>query len=82
MFGTAIGVTHSTLETIEKKCRGDPDECFPELLSMWLKSADNPTWQTILTALRSRTVDMNRLAKNIEERLEDTSKTQTVNGRF
>ncbi len=81
LFGTALGVRTPDLDAIKRKHRGDPDECFRELLSEWINN-DIPTWAAVLDALRNRTVDENRLAETIQQKLEGASIPQSMNSKI
>ena len=45
---------------IDKKCRGDPEDCFRECMSAWLRGEDNvketeggPSWLSLVSALET-----------------------------
>ena len=58
----------SDLEAIRMKYRDDPDECFRELLSKWLKQGDpKPTWASLAIALKSQTVKFEQLSKDVQK---------------
>ncbi len=79
LLGFELGIGEPDLKVIKMKCRADPDSCFTEMLSVWLKNSDAPTWTAILSALRM--TGMNRLADEVETKLKDgIDAIQTDNG--
>ena len=66
-IGLELGTSYSDLAAIKERNRDDPDECFKDLLSHWLKQA-NPTWEAIISALESRPVRYGQLAESIKKK--------------
>ena len=61
----------SDLDTIRKRCRDDPDECFTEVIKCWLRGCEHkPTWSNIIAALKAKSVGFSDLAKEIEKKLQ------------
>ena len=57
--------------TIEKKYRGDPEECCDELLRIWLSSGlglHPKTWSTLINALKY-VKQLTAITENIETNL-------------
>lgn len=68
-FGLELEIKHSELEAIRKKHNDDPDECFKELLSIWLKKLDpKPTWESLVSALKSKTVGYEQLSEEVRQK--------------
>ena len=45
----------------------DTRECFREMLREWLRMADpSPTWEALITALKSESVGLRDLARKVE----------------
>lgn len=66
--GLELKMNAGNLEAIKIKCRDDPDECFRELLSTWLKQVyPKPTWTALANALESRTVGNEQLAEVVRQ---------------
>ena len=52
-FGLQIKASSSDLDAIRLKNREDPQGCFRDLLSNWLKQANpKPTWEVVVTNSR------------------------------
>ena len=57
------------LEPIEMTKKGAVDECFIEMLTLWLRRADPPpTWSALVAALKRRMVGFQDLAKQVESK--------------
>ena len=70
-LGLALGVKHPTLAGIEKKCGSSIDDCKMDMLTVWLEQNDgcsNPSWITLVEALRKRTVKHPLIADAIEKK--------------
>ncbi len=65
-FGLALKVHEPTLRQI-KANNGNSDckACLRETLSHWLRNGQSTTWQDIIRALCSRSVDQRKIAENI-----------------
>ena len=67
-IGLALNVRELTLRKIRAnfqslECK-DVD-CLREMLSHWLRNSRSTTWQNIIRALCSRSVDQRKIAENI-----------------
>ena len=55
------------LDTIEVNHSQDVKECCLSMLKKWLDATEDASWNQLLEALRSRSVDLNTLANQIEK---------------
>ena len=69
-IGLGLGTSYSDLAAIKERNRDDPDECFKDLLSHWLRQA-RPTWEAIVNALESRPVGYEQLAESVKKKYID-----------
>ncbi|XP_019859993.1 PREDICTED: uncharacterized protein LOC109588257 [Amphimedon queenslandica] len=73
IFCLFLGLKYNTIKDIEVKCREDPQICLREGLAKWLMKADDvpkngdPTWYTLLEALRSALGLDNAVANGIDK---------------
>ena len=68
-IGIQLEVDIGTLNAIEKRCRGDPDDCLPEMLDYWLKQVTPPpSWSSLAEALESEPIGEDHLAEHIREK--------------
>ena len=72
-LGLQLGLYEPRLVDIDKKCRGDPEECFRECMSAWLRGEDNvketeggPSWLSLASALE--TVNKCGIATKLREK--------------
>lgn len=57
------------LDSIERSCRGSPDDCLTAALKVFLKRANpKPTWKMIVDALSSPSVGFGMLAEQIQKK--------------
>ena len=68
-FGLALGMDVNTLDNIDSLQRGDSGNCLRDMLSEWLKGANDPprTWSTIAAALRE-VKSLEAIAEEIESK--------------
>ena len=65
-IGLGIKIRSTDLDAIGKRHRDDPDVCFRELLSTWLKQASpKPTWALLADALKSPKVGFGQLSEKL-----------------
>ena len=64
-IGLELKVPEPTLKSIESKYVDDKT-CLREVISVWLRTGDNATWESLVDALRTRVVDEPRLAADLE----------------
>lgn len=68
-IGIQLKVPVYKLKEIETNTNNNVERAFCEMIVEWLKSKTRePTWADIVKALRSRSVDEQRLAENLERR--------------
>ena len=59
-FGSALGLSRSTIREIDLANRGDPSRCLDGVLEKWLNQDYNwekfglPTWKALVAAVESR----------------------------
>ena len=71
-IGLELGLTRTELNNL----RRSDEENLDDVVEMWLKRRQlNPTWKTLVTALRQKTVDEDSVADAIEQKyLEEASR--------
>ena len=68
-IGLQLKVSDTKLDEIESACGGDFEVALRRTLQEWRKQLEpRPTWSSLVKALRSRTVDEQDLAANLEDR--------------
>ena len=67
-LGLLLGISESTLETIEKD-HHDAQSSFREVISVWL-SAPSASWEVLIEALRNPSVELSVIAHQIQLELE------------
>ena len=68
-IGIELDIDMGTLNAIEKRRNGDPDECLPEMLDTWLKQIDPPpSWESLAEALESVPIGEGHLAQQIRDK--------------
>ena len=54
------------LDAIKMKHNNDPDQCLTDLLTTWLRNLDpKPTWESLASALKSKTVGYEQLSEDV-----------------
>jgi hypothetical protein len=68
-FGLALGMDVNTLDSLDSLHRGDTGNCLRDMLSGWLKGANDPprTWSTIAAALKG-VESLEAIAEEIESK--------------
>ena len=64
-IGLELKVPEPTLKSIASKY-DDSKICLREVIAVWLKAGDHPTWESLVDALRTRVVDELWLAATLE----------------
>lgn len=66
-IGLQLGIPHTTLDRF-KQMYLDPLDLLREILKHWLKTAvkPRPSWEAVVAALRSRCVDEQVVAEELE----------------
>ena len=59
-----MGIDPATLDSIATAKRDKADECYPEMLSVWLRR-DGATWETLLEVLTSSQVGYQQVAAKV-----------------
>ena len=68
-LGGALGLDVNTLSAIDRKYRGDVDDCLREMIAKRIQSGGPLTWIGLCDCLRSPTVKRNDVASEIEHRI-------------
>ena len=61
----ALNISKATIESIGTRCRDNPDDCYREGLTEWLKGGER-SWRELVEALSNRTVGHDDIATEIE----------------
>ena len=73
-IGLHFGLTKSDLDAIKEKNGSDPDKCFLEMLTQWLKKVNpQPTWHAVVAALEKPDVHCQDLAENLKKKFREES---------
>ena len=64
-LGVALGLSYSTLKTIESDYPRDAPRCLTEMLIAWLRNSSQPTWRGLVLALESPLVNRVDIATTI-----------------
>ena len=76
-LGLELGQRVSTLDSINARYAGNPDECFRQVLKEWLQGIDpSPTWQAMVNALKSPTIAQHQVAEQIQIELSPSASAQ------
>lgn len=66
-LGIELGISPPTLDAIETGCRGNPAECYQNMLEAWLHGdTPKPTIASLLEALKAQTVGYGYLVPKIQ----------------
>ena len=77
-IGIQLEVPDSKLDEIESTTKDDLERAFRRMIQEWLKLVDpEPTWAGIVEALRSRSVNEQLLAENLERRYDCDTRSAT-----
>ena len=68
-IGLQLDIPHTTLDCFAHD-NSNPKDSMREMLKYWLKKTVDPppTWEAVVTALRSRTVDEQSVAEQLESK--------------
>ncbi len=61
----ALEISSGTIDSISTKWRDNPDDCYREGLSEWLKG-EKRSWKHVVEALSSHTVGYSDIARTVE----------------
>lgn len=85
-LGVQLHIDSGELDNIK---RDNPVECLREMLKIWLKKVDpDPTWNALIDALKSRVINEQKLANQLERKymtdgvIPSAPAIQSVSGRF
>ena len=68
-IGVELDVETSTLDIISTECQGKVEDCFRKILTKWLNRVEpQPSWNALVEALESPTVDHPNLADKIRSK--------------
>ena len=69
-IGLQLGLEASTLDSIRKDYRESTDNCFCQVIIVWLKSSSHATktWSTLADVLKRQCIGFEELAAKIEEK--------------
>ena len=78
-IGLELGLNIFKLNKIEELNHRRVDECFSEMLTVWLQHLDPPpTWSALIGALQSPTVRYKELAKQLKSEVTDSDPATEV----
>ena len=66
-IGLELGLPCTTLDWFKQE-HTDHNRCMTDMLSKWLHVNRHPTWELIITALRSPSINERRLAAKLESK--------------
>ena len=68
-LGIQLDMKIEDLEAIKEKNSNNPDQCFTDCITCWLRRSDPlPTWVALLKALKEHTVGFQTLAQDVERK--------------
>ena len=65
-LGTQLKLHYWELDTIEAN-HGKVEDCCTTMFTKWLSQEPEASWSTLVTALRTKSVNMPELAASLEE---------------
>ena len=65
-LGTQLNLNHWDLDAIEANHR-KVEECYTTMFTKWLSQEPEASWSTLVSALRTKSVNMSELAASLEE---------------
>ena len=74
-LGIQLNVRPDALDAIRAEFSA-PKHCLREMLKAWLITGDNPSWESLVVALRSKVVAEHRLAACVEKKYSLVEKTE------
>jgi len=66
------------LDIIEKECQNNVKGCCMRMFQKWLEKTPDASWNQVLAALKTRSVELNYLADEIEQKLKEKCETYFV----
>ena len=68
-IGLELEISAADLESIKNANRGNPDDCFIEMLKKFLKKGKpKPTWELLATTLEAEGIEYGALAEEVREK--------------
>ena len=64
LLGLHLGIEDTALQVIKTDCPNDCNGRMTSMLGKWLEMNTNPTWRTVVTALRK--IQQNKVASEVE----------------
>ena len=64
-LGLALGLSRNTLDIIDYNHPRDANRCQAEMITAWLRSSSQPSWQRLASALSSPLVNRSEIATMI-----------------
>ncbi len=65
-IGLALDTDPGTLDAMKVGTYKDPRDCLREMLSEWLSTSPDPSWEGLIAALRDPVVGKHTLARQLE----------------
>jgi len=66
-LGLRLGVNTHTLDQIEEDCQRKSNEACRKMLQAWLREKRSGTWNDVISALNSRSVNEGGVAEELEK---------------
>lgn len=67
-IGIELNIDPNDLDAVKEKHQSDPDKCFIEVLTIWLRgNYSKRVWTTIVNALKAKAVGFGELAERVEK---------------
>ena len=68
-IGGELGIPPDTLEAILSRDHPRPiNDCFLEMISEWLRNSHGPTWEDLISALKSPLVGLQTLTAELDNK--------------
>ena len=67
-IGVELGIPPDTLEAISRDHPQSINDCFLEMISEWLRNSGGPTWEDLISALKSPLVGLQPLATELDDK--------------
>ena len=68
-IGIQLDISYHELENLKVECHNQPSYAMYQMLQHWFWNAvPSPTWEAVVTALRSPVVGMNHVAEQLESK--------------
>ena len=67
-IGIELGIPPDTLEAISRDHPQSINDCFLEMISEWLRNSRGPTWEDLISVLKSPLVGLQILTAELENK--------------